>query len=374
MLIAGLFVTGASCVLFGFLVYINDKSVFITFSFAIRIVEALGNAGYMTASFSIATQEFSDCLATMISILEMFYGSGIAIGPSVGGALYEVGGFVLPFVVLGSTLLIAGIVTVILLPQTDTPDLKSNFSVRHLIAKPEILLSMFAVVAASTNIGFLDVTLEPHLRQFGISPLYVGLMFFLTGIAYALSTPVWGRLADKGFHHRYMVITGGFLIIVAFLMIGPAPFIPIDASIPLIAVSLVIQGLGFGAEMISSFTGAQKDAVLLGFPNDLSTFGLVSGCWTSFFAFGAFFGPTCAGSLLDAFGFRNASMFIVGFNGLLCLCHFLFILCRRNTKNPPLAGQIYASSEIPDIGTQMACSAKKRPSYGSIEEQGNHDA
>jgi len=48
-----------------------------------------------------------------------------------------------------------------------------------------------------------------------------------------------------------------------------------------------------------------------GFPNNLETYGLISGLWTSTFALGAFIGPSVAGILLDNIGFRNASMFIV---------------------------------------------------------------
>lgn len=47
-----------------------------------------------------------------------------------------------------------------------------------------------------------------------------------------------------------------------------------------------------------------------GFQNNLETFGLISGLWTSAFALGAFIGPSVSGILYDGIGFRNASMFI----------------------------------------------------------------
>jgi hypothetical protein len=37
----------------------------------------------------------------MFAILETFFGIGMIMGPTVGGALYELGGFTLPFVSLG---------------------------------------------------------------------------------------------------------------------------------------------------------------------------------------------------------------------------------------------------------------------------------
>lgn len=48
-----------------------------------------------------------------------------------------------------------------------------------------------------------------------------------------------------------------------------------------------------------------------GFPNNMETYGLISGLWTSTFAFGAFIGPSVAGILYDTVGFRNSTLFVV---------------------------------------------------------------
>jgi hypothetical protein len=43
---------------------VNDHYPFIVLSFLIRIVEALGNAAFLTASFAIIAKEFPDNVAT----------------------------------------------------------------------------------------------------------------------------------------------------------------------------------------------------------------------------------------------------------------------------------------------------------------------
>lgn len=48
-----------------------------------------------------------------------------------------------------------------------------------------------------------------------------------------------------------------------------------------------------------------------GFANNLETYGLISGLWTSTFALGAFIGPSIAGILYDVVGFRAATVFVV---------------------------------------------------------------
>ena len=63
-------------------------------------------------------KEFPDNVATMFAILETFFGIGMIMGPTVGGALYELGGFTLPFVALGSVLVGAAIFCSFLLPSS----------------------------------------------------------------------------------------------------------------------------------------------------------------------------------------------------------------------------------------------------------------
>ena len=43
------------------------------------------------------------------------------MGPVVGGALYEIGGFTLPFAVMGSTLALSSVFIYFVLPDTPQP-------------------------------------------------------------------------------------------------------------------------------------------------------------------------------------------------------------------------------------------------------------
>lgn len=49
--------------------------------------------------------------------LETFFGLGLIAGPMVGGILYSVGGYYLPFVSLGILLLVVAILTMCILPK-----------------------------------------------------------------------------------------------------------------------------------------------------------------------------------------------------------------------------------------------------------------
>ena len=56
----GILTTGTCCILFGLLDKIEDGRAFIGLSFIVRVVEAVGNSGFLTASFSIIAKEFPE--------------------------------------------------------------------------------------------------------------------------------------------------------------------------------------------------------------------------------------------------------------------------------------------------------------------------
>jgi MFS family permease len=73
----GLLTIGVSCFIFGFLDKVNDHTSFITLSFAIRIIEAIGSSALCTAAFTIIAGEFPDSISTTFASLETFYGLGL---------------------------------------------------------------------------------------------------------------------------------------------------------------------------------------------------------------------------------------------------------------------------------------------------------
>lgn len=69
-----------------------------------------------------------------------------------------------------------------------------------------------------------------------------------------------------------------------------------------------------------------------GFPNGIETYGLVSGLWTSTFAFGAFFGPSVSGLLYDSIGFRKAVIFIITLHAVVGFIVLITIFFERKPQ------------------------------------------
>ena len=68
------------CVAFGFLDRFQDATNFIAISFVVRVIEAAGNAAFLTASFSLVAEYFQQSVATMFALVEMAFGVGMILG------------------------------------------------------------------------------------------------------------------------------------------------------------------------------------------------------------------------------------------------------------------------------------------------------
>lgn len=140
----------------------------------------------------------------------------------VGGALYQIDGYYLPFVILGSALFTCAILTLCVLPHHPTqPDTNENQgSMLQVLKIPGVLVCTFGICATSASIGFISATLEPHLRQFNMSAVKLGVMFIINGGIYAIIAPFVGVLVDKCKTPKIASIMGSVSIIIGFSLVG----------------------------------------------------------------------------------------------------------------------------------------------------------
>lgn len=97
-----------------------------------------------------------------------------------------------------------------------------------LLKIPGIIVGSMSIIAASASIGFLAATLEPHLRPFDLSPVLLGAIFVIHGGLYATTAPIWGCMIDKFLHPKLAASMGSILIAIAFSLVGPVSFLPLE--------------------------------------------------------------------------------------------------------------------------------------------------
>jgi len=278
--------------------------------------------------------------------------------------LYEVGGFTLPFAVMGSLLFLSSIFIYFVLPDTpEPPALETDEnavkpSIKNALTKPGILIALFKVGSAACSLGFLQTTLEPHLSTLkpALTSFQVGALFMVVGGTYGLSLPLWGFLCDSKMTKnspKFVEVVGAILITAGFLILGPFKYLPFKKTLGSIIVGMSIHGFGLGASVVGGFSDAHKSAIKAGFPDTIDTYGLVSGLWTSVFAFGAFVGPTFGGILFDAVTFRWAIFLVIigELISLVMLISYLCIeLCGASPPSPP-ASVASDTDQLPSLPT-----------------------
>ncbi|KAI5704783.1 hypothetical protein M8J76_002683 [Diaphorina citri] len=325
--VSGVFVTGTCNVLFGLLPQIRSNSEFAIYCFLVRGMEALGASAFSTASFVYVIHLFPDNVGAVLGILETFVGLGMSIGPALGGILYSIGGFALPFYILGFLMILLVPVYLHVLPSVQgSQNVHQTTSLFKLLKIPSVLLIAITVVIASNVWAFLDPTLEPHLRDLNLSSSEMGFVFLLFSALYGIFSPFWGYIADKIDNHWSMMVTGLLLTTVGLLLLGPSGFLPYNENVLwLNLVSLSIIGVSVSLTLMPTFKGLLQCAIDNGFKDSIATYSIVAGLWSCAYSLGDMLGPSIGGVLLEQFNFPvcATSMAIMSFiTAIVCLAYF----------------------------------------------------
>lgn len=86
----------------GSLKYVHDKQNFIVFSFVWKFLCGMGAGINSTSSFAIVARHYKNDREKTIGMMESSSGVGLLLGPFLGAILYEIGGYLMPFLAFGN--------------------------------------------------------------------------------------------------------------------------------------------------------------------------------------------------------------------------------------------------------------------------------
>eukprot|EP00095_Tigriopus_kingsejongensis_P002202 maker-scaffold1312_size48844-snap-gene-0.9 protein:Tk02202 transcript:maker-scaffold1312_size48844-snap-gene-0.9-mRNA-1 annotation:"mfs-type transporter slc18b1-like" len=304
--IFGVISTGVCALLFGFLDFVEDKVLFLTYSYTLRILEGVAEAASWSAVFSMLLQMFPDNVATVYSFTEASFSFSEMVGPTVGAIFYSIGGFVLPFE-------ICGVLCLVTVPEQSILNNNTEHRPEHqtrllpVLKNMDVILALTGTVYAASIQGLLEACLEPYLEQFHLTITKVGLTFLALSVPYFMASPLWGYCCDHLIAPEYIQAVGTTIILIGFIVFGPAPYLPMEANYPMVVIGLAFLGIGTAAGLVASFSGAQKAALMRQDMETTQIYTAISGIWTSSFALGNFIGPSLGGFLYDFIGFRTTT-------------------------------------------------------------------
>uniref|UniRef100_T1JF67 Major facilitator superfamily (MFS) profile domain-containing protein n=1 Tax=Strigamia maritima TaxID=126957 RepID=T1JF67_STRMM len=267
--VMGTCVNGVCSLLTGFLDEVPPGISFITLSVAIRVINAIGNAGVITASFSFLANEFPNSLAIVF-----------------------LGGFRLPFVAFGIAQIVAALFSIVFLPKCEVSDdvsksKQKSVTIWNVFKIPSMYIAFTVFVVTTMASGFLSITLEPQiLRPYKLNKFYIGIIFGVKDAASGVFTPVWGYLCNKSKVVKPCILICCVLMIISYIILAPFPGLEIDETIYLVCIALCLYGTGIAGLQVSGVIDAFHEITDHGYPDDAATHGCVAGLWSSFSGLG----------------------------------------------------------------------------------------
>lgn len=225
--------------------------------------------------------------------------SALALGPLLGGVLYDHFGINAPFY-LWSLLGIASFFMILFLvaePKTTkvqmswTPQPTKEALIAH--GYRMTFLACSSVVLWAGVVGGFNFTMLPSFASsLGFKATDVGIIYMVYGGSTALFNVYFGRQADRG--NRKMLIVVGCLA-------GAVSFAFLSLADALLTVSILFAGLGMGLGM-----AGPAAAALIADTTSVSRRGEVYGIFNTARMAGVVIGPLIAGSTADLHGILGA--------------------------------------------------------------------
>ncbi|XP_064480850.1 MFS-type transporter SLC18B1-like [Ornithodoros turicata] len=355
----GIFFAGAANTMFGLLNMVDDTLLFTVLSFVVRIFEAVGAAAFGTASYTIVLNLYPDHISTVFGIIETCVGIGMSLGPAIGGVLYSAGGFGLPFYILGSCVLTTLPVSWMLMRHITVQSTATRQeSYLTLLRVPQVIVVCIILVVGSQSQGFVEPTLEPHMRkEFGAEADIVGVFFLILAATFSISSPIVGWICMKTEQRIPMMVVGLVLMSGTQLFMGPAPFLGIPSNMWMTLVTVALLGSSFAIAYVPTMESIIHAAVAGGMQDDVATYGLVSGLWSSMYSLGEVLGPSIGGVFLDVVGFPWASTIISGVSLCTAMMGIIYWFCAKKTDTE----SFWYTNGISDSGIGDDASIESEP-------------
>lgn len=272
--------------------------------FAARLLQGAASAALWTGGLALIAERYVHNRVEMIGYAFTGSTAGSVLGPVLGGALYHVGGYRLPFAVTG---VLAAIEIALLLLFVRSPRKRRRVGIHlgSLLTNKSIAMSALAVALAAFAWGVIEPLLPLRLSRFGAKPEALGLMFTASSIIYGLCAPLVAWICGKA-PVRRVILLGTIAMAV---------------TLPLLAVFRGIFLIGAALCLINCTFAFMLNPASAELGNEVDRSGL-----SSYSAVYAIYNIVYSIGMMATTALTSAGTHLLGFLGiLLCVSATLFI-------------------------------------------------
>ncbi|XP_023323890.1 MFS-type transporter SLC18B1 [Eurytemora carolleeae] len=354
--IAGI-LAGFSNFSFGFISNLHHHTSYFLISLILRVLCATGESLITTIAFPLGSAQFDQKhQGKVLAIVESSFSVGMVAGPSIGGLLYNIWGFSIPFWTTGGLTIILSVLGLILMQHKDeiheeTSTLKRT-TYKEILGCPSMLSSVFVYLLTGNSFSLYSASMEPYLmKRFGLNPGEIGLLLMGYSLSNAIISPVIGILMDYGLTPLKGILFGNTLIVTALLVLGINGSVPMfgeSASVALTSIALLVQGSGTAFITIGSMIQLLGCVTKAGVANTDHTKSMVSSIWLMCWCLSGFIFTTSGSYAYDVLGFPWTCILQAV---ILCipLCWMLFKLLSSNTDKQIIFTKLDDSSDSEEL-------------------------
>ena len=315
LLIISTFLEATCTLLYGFLNYINNFYVLLIIIFILRIIHGICSSIICVLVYSLTlslTEEKELQLA--LGNLEVGWSVGTCLGPLFAGFFYSLGGYPLPFIILGLFLF----VSVYLANRIKSEKLQNqdsteqNPSFIRFLKYPEIFLILIGFIVIIILASFYFPCLTNHLKDnYSLSTSISSIFFAIPIISYILILQFLDYLTSK--FGPYTLYSFG-LVICSFSQILLYPCPPFPKRIIFVIFGFFLFGLGLAPVVIPGLVALSKNIRNIDRDIDELVANDISSTLNTLTIYiGEFVGPIIGGFLTTKYGFKNCCYFMFFF-------------------------------------------------------------
>jgi len=245
----------------------------------LRAIQGLITGSVAAASALVASEAPRERTGYAMGILQVGLGSGVALGPLIGGAIADFFGYSAAFYVTAGLLFLSGVLVFFgveeeFVPADTLTEGASSFMAqwRHILAAPGVVMTygmrFMNRLGRMMIFPMLPLFIETLLRDTAHINTFTGLVIGIGAATTTLSSIYLGRLGDR-IGHRRIVIAG---VILAALLYLPQSLVTAGWQLlvlqALIGVAMggIIPGL---SALLARYTQSGEEGAVFGLDNSI---------------------------------------------------------------------------------------------------------
>jgi len=219
---------------------------------------------------------------------------GTLLGPTIGGWLFQIGGYQLPFLIAAGIVLFDGILRIVLIKDVPHQKTESIFASLKIVKNPQILVMSSIIILGATIPCILESTYPLFLdSKLHFSPLTIGLLFAIPTLCYGITAPFIGKFSSRIGNFKVMIF--GLILSSAFF-----PLLVYPTSLWFIMPLMALIGIGMGLTLTPSL----PEFANISQKSGTNSYGVVYSIYNMAYSVGMMLGPIIASVFTDLIGIK----------------------------------------------------------------------